>query len=72
MQYYTIQKALINLREQFKEAAIQLAGLDLELVKFSGDVWRQAALRLRIFPNYLRRSPSLSSITPFSSIGMIK
>ncbi|MEH1874258.1 ribbon-helix-helix domain-containing protein [Nostoc sp.] len=33
VQYYIAQKALINLREQLKEGAIQRAKRDLELVK---------------------------------------
>jgi CopG family transcriptional regulator/antitoxin EndoAI len=34
VEYYIAQKALVNLREQLKEGAIQRAERDLELVKF--------------------------------------
>ena len=34
VEYYIAQKALVNIREQLKEGAIQRAKRDLELVKF--------------------------------------
>ena len=49
VEYYIAQKALVNIREQLKEGAIQRAKRDLELVKFWGDVLRQAATRLCTF-----------------------